>query len=83
MDRADADRLVALIDADVLSEQLIEKLEANARFYENEAVALAEAPDRRDRRRLGAQEARTISELLRDAAAALRRADAEIEASGG
>lgn len=51
---------------------LIEKLERNARFYANEAIALAEAPDRRDRRRLGSQEAATISQLLREAANALK-----------
>jgi hypothetical protein len=51
---------------------IIEKLERNARFYHNESIALAEAPDRRDRRRLGAEEAGTIAELLREAVAALK-----------
>lgn len=50
---------------------LTDKLERNARFYANEAAALAEDPARRDRRHLGAAEATTISELLREAAAAL------------
>ena len=52
---------------------LIEKLTRNARFYRNEAVALAEKPERRDNRFLGSQEAQTISELLSEAASELER----------
>ena len=51
--------------------ELIDKLASNARFYRNESVALAEKPERRDNRHLGAQEAWTISELLYEAAKAL------------
>lgn len=52
--------------------ELVGQLERNAKFYENEAMALAERIERRDNRRLGANEARTIADLLRQAAAALR-----------
>lgn len=54
---------------------LVEKLLRNARFYRNEAVSLEEVPDRRDNRKLGADEARTISDLLGDAAAAILKKD--------
>jgi hypothetical protein len=52
--------------------ELSEKLERNARFYASEAVALGEDQKRRDRRHLGAKEAATIAELLREAAEALK-----------
>lgn len=55
-----------------MNTDLVAKLERNARFYANESAALAEAPDRRDRRRLGTDEAATISQLLREAADALK-----------
>lgn len=50
---------------------LTEKLARNARFYATESLALREDPTRRDRRQLGADEAATISQLLREAADAL------------
>lgn len=54
-----------------MNTETIEKLDRNAQFYENEAVALAEKSERRDRRKLGAEEAATIAGLLREASAAL------------
>lgn len=51
---------------------LIEKLERNALFYENESRFLAGSPERRDRRHLGAEEAGQIAELLREAVAEIR-----------
>jgi hypothetical protein len=51
---------------------LIERLERNARFYHNEAAALAEKPERRDNRYLGSREAQTIADLLNEAASALQ-----------
>lgn len=54
---------------------LIAKLKRNSEFYLNEYCALDEEHERRDRRRLGAREAKTISDLLRDAAAALEAAE--------
>jgi hypothetical protein len=52
--------------------ELTEKLSRNARFYAAESVALGEDVARRDRRNLGAKEAATISQLLREAADALQ-----------
>lgn len=52
--------------------EMIEKLERNARSYANESAALAEDPARRDRRCLGEREAALISQLLREAADALK-----------
>lgn len=66
-----------------MSQELIDKLERNARFYHNESVALAEAPDRRDRRRLGSEEAATISKLLREAADSLRHPAPSAASEGG
>lgn len=51
--------------------ELTEKLARNAKFYAQESLALGEDPTRRDRRQLGAKEAATISQLLREAADAL------------
>lgn len=48
--------------------ELLEKLERNARFYSIEAMELGKDSSRRDRRCLGAEEAATISQLLREAA---------------
>ena len=48
--------------------ELLEKLRRNARFYQNEATALAENYIRRDNRFLGAEEAKTIGSLLTEAA---------------
>lgn len=53
------------------AQEIIEKLNRNAKFYEAEAAALAEVSERRDRRRLGAEEAATMAALLREAAIAL------------
>ena len=60
-----------------MNRELIDKLTRNARFYHNEAIALAEKSERRDNRHLGAEEAKTISELLREAAKALEGANNE------
>lgn len=51
--------------------ELTDKLARNAKFYANESLALGEDIARRDRRQLGAKEAATISQLLREAADAL------------
>lgn len=51
--------------------ELIDKLKRNAKFYENEAFALGEVAERRDRRKLGASEAGAIAVLLREAVAEL------------
>lgn len=51
--------------------ELTDKLARNAKFYANESLALSEDSARRDRRQLGAKEAATISQLLREAADAL------------
>lgn len=55
-----------------MSKELIERLERNAIFYQREAAALAVNLERRDRRRLGAEEAQTIANLLSEAAKALK-----------
>lgn len=52
--------------------ELTDKLERNARFYANEALALGESPERRDRRHLGSKEAAMIAQMLREAADALK-----------
>ena len=54
-----------------MTADLVEKLQRNARFYQREAEALAEKPERRDNRFLGAKEAQTIADLLCEAADAL------------
>lgn len=48
-------------------EEDVEKLRRNARFYRNEANALAADEARRDRRRFGSREAATVAELLESA----------------
>lgn len=54
------------------TKELVGKLERNARFYANESIELNKAPERRDRRHLGTKEAAAISQLLREAADALK-----------
>lgn len=56
---------------------LIEKLARNARFYASESVSLGEDPQRRDRRHLGAKEAASIAQMLREAVDALERSPAQ------
>ena len=52
-----------------MNADLIEKLNRNARFYENEAAAFKPA----GARHLGSEEAATIAKLLREAIEAIPR----------
>jgi hypothetical protein len=55
-------------------DDLIAKLFAEARFYQDEANALKEDEQRRDNRHMGWREAQTITDLLNDAAKELKSA---------